>query len=110
MQMDEFSYNSKALWPSIKAEFEKARTIQEQLLQEHPGDRALAGGDLGWTLSLEEWRFRAMMGDRRSGRDCESHCRIPGQLVAEDPADPFARDDLGVGDLHVHASCPDELE
>ncbi len=91
MQMDEFSYNSKALWPSIKAEFEKARTIQEQLLQEHPGDRALRC-DLGWTLSLEEWRPRddAPWAERAGLRSIAMF----RQLVAEDPADPFARDDL----------------
>jgi len=39
----------------VMAAFEKARQIQEQLLQEHPGDRALRM-DLGWTLILEMWR------------------------------------------------------
>ena len=91
LELDESSNNATALWPSIRAEFEKARTIQEQLLQEHPGDRALRC-DLGWTLSLEEWRARddAPWAERAGLRSIAMF----RQLVAEDPADPFARDDL----------------
>jgi hypothetical protein len=91
LELDRLSKSSKALQFSITGEFEKARTIQEQLLQEHPGDRALRC-DLGWTLSLEGWRPR---GDapsaKRAGLRAIAMFR---QLVAEDPADPFARDDL----------------
>ena len=69
LQIEESNGNSKALQPSVVAEFEKARTIQEQLLQEHPGDRALRC-DLGWTLNLEEW-WPHHEHLRRSRRGCE---------------------------------------
>ena len=76
---------------TIEAESEKARSIQEQLLQEHPGDRALRC-DLGWTLNLEEWqRNNAEPSPEEPGLRAIAMFR---QLVAEDPADPFARDDL----------------
>jgi serine/threonine protein kinase len=82
---------SKALQTSVEAEFEKARTIQEQLLQEHPGDRALRC-DLGWTLVLEEWwPHDEPPPAEQAGLRAIAMFRL---LVAEDPADPFARDDL----------------
>jgi len=76
----------------VMANFEKARTIQEQLLQEHPGDRALRS-DLGWTLILETWRDHDVApSPKQTGMKAIGIFR---QLVAEDPSDPFARDDLG---------------
>ncbi len=82
---------SQVLQTSVVAEFEKARTIQEQLLQEHPGDRALRC-DLGWTLILEEWwPHDEPPPPEEAGLRAIAMFR---QLVAEDPADPFARDDL----------------
>jgi serine/threonine protein kinase len=82
---------STALQASVEAEFEKARTIQEQLLQEHPGDRALRC-DLGWTLNMEEWwPHDEAPSAEQAGLRAIAMFR---QLVAEDPADPFARDDL----------------
>jgi hypothetical protein len=91
LQIKQSSANSMALQPSVVAEFEKARTIQEQLLQEHPGDRALRC-DLGWTLILEEWQQNdAAPSSEQAGLRAIAMFR---QLVAGDPADPFARDDL----------------
>ncbi len=89
--MQESKAYSKALQTSVEAEFEKARTIQEQLLQEHPGDRALRC-DLGWTLILEEWLpHDEPPPAQEAGLRAIAMFR---QLIAEDPADPFARDDL----------------
>ncbi|HEX4056064.1 MAG TPA: hypothetical protein VHX86_17515, partial [Tepidisphaeraceae bacterium] len=91
LQIEESNGNSRALQPSVVAEFEKARTIQEQLLQEHPGDRALRC-DLGWTLNLEEWwPHHEAPSAEQAGLRAIAMFR---QLIAEDPADPFARDDL----------------
>ena len=91
LQIEESNDNSKGLPASVVAEFEKARTIQEQLLREHPGDRALRC-DLGWTLNLEEWwpHDEAPSAEQAGLRAVV----IFRQLVAEDPTDPFARDDL----------------
>jgi len=76
---------------SVMDEFEKARRLQAQLLQEHPGDRSLRA-DLGWTLILEEWRPHTMPPlPQDAGRQAVAIFR---SLVAEDPNDPFARDDL----------------
>jgi serine/threonine protein kinase/tetratricopeptide (TPR) repeat protein len=75
----------------VMAAFEKARTIQQQLLLEHPDNRALRE-DLGWTLILEEWRDHKIPPlPLESGREAIAIFR---QLAAEDPTDPFARDDL----------------
>jgi serine/threonine protein kinase len=91
LQIQESSANSMALQPRVVADFEKARIIQEQLLQEHPGDRALRC-DLGWTLNLEEWwPHDAAPSAEQAGLRAIAMFR---QLVAEDPADPFAPDDL----------------
>jgi len=91
LQIQESHADSRALQVSVEAEFEKARTIQEQLLQEHPGDRALRC-DLGWTLNLEEWwPHVAAPSAEQAGLRAIAMFR---QLVAEDAADPFARDDL----------------
>ena len=91
LQIEESNGNSTALPASVVAEFEKARTIQEQLLQEHPGDRALRC-DLGWTLNLEEWwPHDEAPSSEQAGLRAIAMFR---QLVAEDRADPFARDDL----------------
>src|SRR5208282_5076885 len=82
---------SEVLQTRVEAEFEKARTIQEQLLQEHPGDRALRC-DLGWTLVLEEWwPHDEPPPAEEAGLRAIAMFR---QLIAEEPADPFARDDL----------------
>ncbi|HWB52802.1 MAG TPA: serine/threonine-protein kinase [Tepidisphaeraceae bacterium] len=71
--------------------FQKAQAIQEQLLQEHPGDRSIRM-DLGWTFILEEWRPHKMSpSQEESGRRA---IMIFRKLVAEDPSDPFARDNL----------------
>jgi hypothetical protein len=76
---------------SVMAQFEKARKLQEQLLQEHPGDRSLRA-DLGWTCILEEWRQHRMPPlPEQAGRKAVEIFR---SLVADDPSDPFARDDL----------------
>jgi eukaryotic-like serine/threonine-protein kinase len=91
---------------SVAAEFEKARTLQEQLLKEHPGDRSLRS-DLGWTCILEEWRNHTMPpSPERAGRQAVEIFR---SLVAEDPSDPFTRDDLvwALWRLSVNAA-PDE--
>ena len=91
LQIEESNDNSKGLPASVVAEFERARTIQEQLLREHPGDRALRC-DLGWTLNLEEWwPHDEAPSAEQAGLRAVAMFR---QLVAEDPADPFARDDL----------------
>ncbi len=75
----------------VIAEFEKARTLQEQLLKEHPGDRALRSS-LGWTFILEMWRPHTFAPlPETAGRQAVA---IFKGLVAEDPSDPFARDDL----------------
>jgi hypothetical protein len=76
---------------SVLAEFEKARTLQERLLVEHPGDRALRA-DLGWTLVLEEWRPHE--GHPSPVEAGQRAVKIFRQLIAEDPNDPFARDDF----------------
>jgi tetratricopeptide (TPR) repeat protein len=75
----------------VMDEFEKARTIQEQLLREHPGDRTLRA-NLGWTFILEEWRPHTVLPTpEQVGRQAIDIFR---SLVAENPGDPFARDDL----------------
>jgi eukaryotic-like serine/threonine-protein kinase len=75
----------------VMAAFEKARAIQEELSHEYPADRAIRS-DLGWTLILEEWRDHKMPPlPLDSGTKAIENFR---KLVAEDPADPFARDDL----------------
>jgi tetratricopeptide (TPR) repeat protein len=76
---------------SVMDEFEKARKLQDQLLHEHPGDRSLRV-DLGWTLILEEWRNHkfAPLPEQAGRRAVE----ILKSLVAENPSDPFTRDDL----------------
>jgi serine/threonine protein kinase len=89
--IQESNAGSETLHTGVEAEFEKARTIQEQLLQEHPNDRALRC-DLGWTLILEEWWPHDQPPPaEESGLRAIAMFR---QLIAEDPADPFARDDL----------------
>ena len=89
--IQESNADSTALQANTEAEFEKARTIQEQLLQEHPGDRALRC-DLGWTLNLEEWSPNdEAPSAEQAGLRAVAMFR---QLVAENPADPFARDEL----------------
>jgi tetratricopeptide (TPR) repeat protein len=76
---------------SVMDQFEKARKLQEQLLQEHPGDRMLRE-NLGWTCILEEWRPHTMPPTpEQAGRQAIDIFR---GLVAENPTDPFARDDL----------------
>jgi serine/threonine protein kinase/tetratricopeptide (TPR) repeat protein len=76
---------------SVIDEFEKARKLQEQLLQEHPGDRMLRE-NLGWSCILEEWRPHRMPPTPvQAGRKA---IEIFRKLVAEDPGDPFVRDDL----------------
>jgi tRNA A-37 threonylcarbamoyl transferase component Bud32 len=76
---------------SVIDEFEKARKLQEQLLQEHPGDRMLRE-NLGWTCILEEWRPHTMPPTpEQAGRQAIDIFR---KLVAENPSDAFARDDL----------------
>ncbi len=76
---------------SVMDEFEKARKLQEQLLQEHPGDRMLRE-NLGWTRILEEWRPHTMPpSPEQAGRQA---IEIFRSLVAENPGDPFVRDDL----------------
>jgi serine/threonine protein kinase len=83
----------------VMATFEKARTIQEQLLQEHPGDRALRS-DLGWTLVLETWRDHDVPPPpAQTGMQAIEVFR---KLLAEDPSDPFARDDL-MWSLYIYA-------
>jgi len=76
---------------SVMEEFEKARRIQEQLLKEHPGDQMLRE-NLGWTCILEEWRpHKVPPSPEQVGRQA---VQIFRSLVADDPNDPFARDDL----------------
>ena len=76
---------------SVMDQFEKARKLQEQLLQEHPGDRMLRE-NLGWTCILEEWRPHTMPPTpEQAGRQA---IEIFRSLVAENPSDPFVRDDL----------------
>jgi tRNA A-37 threonylcarbamoyl transferase component Bud32/tetratricopeptide (TPR) repeat protein len=76
---------------SVMDEFEKARKLQEQLLSEHPGDRMLRE-NLGWTCILEEWRAHTVSPTpEQAGRQAINIFR---SLVAENPSDPFARDDL----------------
>ena len=76
---------------SVMDAFEKARKLQEQLLKEHPGDRMLRQ-NLGWTCILEEWRPHTIAPTpEQVGRQAIDIFR---QLVAENPSDPFARDDL----------------
>ena len=76
---------------SVMDAFEKARKLQEQLLKEHPGDRMLRQ-NLGWTCILEEWRPHTVTPTpEQAGRQAIDIFR---QLIAENPSDPFARDDL----------------
>ena len=76
---------------SVMAQYEKARKIQEQLLKEHPGDRLLLA-NLGWTCILEEWRPHTMPpSPEQVGRQA---IEIFRGLVAQDPGDPFMRDNL----------------
>jgi serine/threonine protein kinase len=76
---------------SVMDEYEKARKLQEQLLNEHPGDRMLRQ-NLGWTCILEEWRPHTISPTpEQAGRQAIDIFR---KLVAENPGDPFARDDL----------------
>jgi serine/threonine protein kinase len=82
---------SDALLESVLADFEKARAIQEQLLAEHPGDRAIRL-DLAWTLNLEQWWAHPRPPSaKKSGLRAIALIR---DLIAEDPDDPFARDEL----------------
>jgi serine/threonine protein kinase len=82
---------TEVLDEKVMAEFEKARKLQEQLLKEHPGDRSLRA-DLGWTLILEEWRQHNFAPtSQQAGKQAVEIFR---SLVAENPTDPFARDDL----------------
>jgi serine/threonine protein kinase len=75
----------------VMAHFEKARKLQEQLLQEHPGDRSLRM-DLGWTFILEEWRPHDLVpSPEEAGKQAIAIFR---GLVADDPKEPFARDGL----------------
>jgi serine/threonine protein kinase len=76
---------------SVMAAFEKARTIQEQLLHEHPGDRSLKS-DLGWTLLLESWAPHDMPPPFE--QTATRAIALFRKLIADDPSDPFARDDL----------------
>jgi len=76
---------------SVMDQFEKARKLQEQLLLEHPGDQMLRE-NLGWTCILEEWRpHKVPPSPEQAGRQA---VQIFRSLVADDPNDPFARDDL----------------
>ncbi len=76
---------------SVMDQFEKARKLQEQLLQEHPSDRTLRE-NLGWTRILEEWRPHTMPPTpEQAGRQA---IEIFRSLVAENPGDPILRDDL----------------
>ncbi len=76
---------------SVMDQFEKARKLQEQLLREHPGDRMLRE-NLGWTRILQEWRPHTMPPTpAQAGRQA---IEIFRSLVAENPSDPFVRDDL----------------
>ena len=87
----ELLQQTEVLDQRVMAEFEKARKLQEQLLQEHPDDRLLRS-NLGWTLILEEWRphdFAPL--PATAGRRAVV---IFKSLVAEAPGDPFMRDDL----------------
>jgi tetratricopeptide (TPR) repeat protein len=82
---------TEVLDQNVMDQFEKARKLQEQLLKEHPGDRSVRA-DLGWTCILEEWRTHTMPpSSEQAGRQA---IEIFRGLVAEDPSDPFARDDL----------------
>jgi tRNA A-37 threonylcarbamoyl transferase component Bud32/tetratricopeptide (TPR) repeat protein len=76
---------------NVMTQYEKARKIQEQLLVEHPGDRMLRA-NLGWTCIMEEWRpHNVPPSALQVGTEAITIFR---SLVAEDPSDPFARDDL----------------
>ena len=84
---------------SVMTEFERARKIQEQLLSEHPGDRMLRA-NLGWTCIFEEWRSHDVLpSPLQAGRHA---IEIFKNLVAEDPSDPFARDDLVWASWKIH--------
>jgi serine/threonine protein kinase len=92
----------------VMADFEKARNLQEQLLKEHPGDRSLRS-DLGWTLILEEWReHKFEPSPVEAGKQA---VQIFRGLVAEDPKDPYARDDLvwALWRLAVHTDRAEAL-
>ena len=94
---------------SVMDQFEKARKLQEQLLQEHPGDRMLRE-NLGWTYIMEEWRDHKMSPTpEQAGRQAVEIFR---KLVAENPADPFARDDLvwALWRIDAYLAPPDALQ
>jgi eukaryotic-like serine/threonine-protein kinase len=92
---------------TIMAAYEKARTIQEQLLQEHPGDRTFRS-DLGWTLIMETWWHHKMPpSPEQTGTRA---MRVFREMIDEDPSDPFARDDLAwaiwqCASLHYNAAA-----
>ena len=76
---------------TVMAAYEKARTIQEQLLQEHPGDRTFRS-DLGWTLIMQTWwRHKGSPSPEQTGTRA---MRVFRELIEDDPSDPFARNDL----------------
>jgi tRNA A-37 threonylcarbamoyl transferase component Bud32/tetratricopeptide (TPR) repeat protein len=94
---------------SVMDEFEKARKLQEQLLSEHPGDRMLRE-NLGWTCILEEWRPHTVSPTpEQAGRQAIDIFR---SLVAENPSDPFARDDLvwALWRIDRYLSLPEALQ
>ncbi|HEY1683942.1 MAG TPA: serine/threonine-protein kinase [Tepidisphaeraceae bacterium] len=90
LQKNESTGRATAFVAGVMADFEKARTIQEQLLQEHPGDRSLRS-DLGWTLILESWSPHALPPPPE--QTAMRAITVFRKLAADDPSDPFARDD-----------------
>jgi tetratricopeptide (TPR) repeat protein len=71
--------------------FESAFAIQEQLVREHPHDRAFRS-DLGWTYIFYVWHGDSSSAKSQQAR--EKAVAIFEALVQEDPSDPLARADL----------------
>jgi tetratricopeptide (TPR) repeat protein len=72
--------------------YESALAIQQQLVQEHPENRALRS-DLGWTCFFFVWGGDVSAGKRKQA--VEQAIAIFEALVGETPNDPLARADLG---------------
>ena len=73
--------------------FQKARAIQEDLLREHPHDRALRS-DLAWTFTILSWRRSRDPVIAQEAAD--KAIALFEELVAESPGDPLAHSDLAL--------------
>jgi len=70
--------------------FKSAIAIQDQLIREHPTDRAIRS-DLGWSHFLSTWANRHTP---QAQTEDYVATAIFERLVSEDPSDPLARADL----------------